>query len=465
MPNILFILTDDQGWPTLGCYGGEHVKTPNLDKLAAEGMRFTDAYVTPQCTPTRASLLTGQHTARNGMWHVIGWYGSPWAPVSEPPFIEQFPPESFTIPKGLKQAGYATGMAGKWHLTNGETGNYVSLNPKAGQLYGFDFIAPEGNGSHNAGDKWVDHMTDEAIGFIEKNKDTPWFFYLSHHTIHNTVSAPPELVEKHLAAGAPESGYFNATYLAAIKHLDNSVGRLMAAIDEKDMRENTVVVFLSDNGGIDTQYELPEPSNSGKPLTIKEQLYDNAPLREGKGSPYEGGIRVPCIVRWPSTIKPESVSSTPIHVIDWLPTLLEAAGTTVPEDTTADGTSLLPLFNGKDIPPRPLYWHMPLYDLRWAATPCTVLREGEWKLIEFFGDSFDAKVRYQPGRRLELYNLAEDIGETNDLSATESERAKAMSEKIHVWLASIPTPVPGENPHFDPKRMFEETREKQAWNP
>ena len=360
-------------------------------------------------------------------------------------------------------------MAGKWHLTNNETGNYVHLKPEAASLYGFDYVAPRGEGTQNEGDKWVDHLTDEAIGFIEKHRDDPWFFYLSHHTVHNIVSAPAELVEKHLAKGAPATGNFNATYLASIEHLDNSIGRLTAALDKNGLRENTLVVFLSDNGGIDTTLELPgavgEPIDTGEPLTIKDKQYDNAPLREGKGSPYEGGIRVPCIVRWPSVIKPESVSTTPVHVIDWLPTLFDAAGTTAPHDTTIDGTSLVPLFKGKTIPPRPLYWHMPLYDLRWAATPCTVLRQGDWKLIEFFGDSFDAEMRYQPGRRLELYNLADDIGEQNNLSATEPERAKAMSGQIHAWLSSIPTPIPGKNPHFDPKRMFEETREKQPWNP
>jgi uncharacterized sulfatase len=457
-PNILFILTDDQGWATLGCYGSKKVPTPNLDRLAGEGVRFTDAYVMPQCTPTRAALLTGQHTARNGMWHVIPWYGLPWARMQEPAFREQLPREWPTLPKELRKAGYRTGMAGKWHLTTGADGDYTHL--RAGDAHGFDYVAPRGAGTQNEGDKWVDHLTDSAIGFIREGKDKPWFFYLAHHTLHGVVSAPPELVKKHREAGAPESGMFNATYLAAIEHLDTSIGRLMAALDETKQRENTLIVFLSDNGGLDTNYN----TNTNGQLTIKTQEFDNAPLRAGKGSPYEGGIRVPCLVRWPASVKAGQVCSTPVHVTDWMPTLLAAAG----RDTgtpACDGINVMPLLRGETLPERPLYFHMPLYDLRWAATPCAVIREGDWKLIEHFGDSFDENLRYQPGRKLELFNLREDLGESQNLASTEKARAEAMSAKLRTWLESIPTPIPGENPHFDAKRQFEETKTKQAWNP
>jgi len=437
-PNILFILTDDQGWATLGCYGSKKLPTPNLDRLAGEGVRFTDAYVMPQCTPTRAALLTGQHTARNGMWHVIPWYGLPWARMQEPAFREQLPREW------------------PWHLTSGADGDYVQL--KAGDAHGFDFVAPRGPGTQNEGDKWVDHLTDSAIGFMRERREKPWFFYLAHHTLHGVVSAPPELVKKHREAGAPESGMFNATYLAAIEHLDTSIGRLMAALDETKQRENTIVVFLSDNGGLDTNYNI----GSGA-LTISKQEFDNAPLRAGKGSPYEGGIRVPCLLRWPAQVKSGQVCSTPVHITDWMPTLLAAAESDA-DTPVCDGLNLLPLLRGETLPERPLYFHMPLYDLRWAATPCAVIREGDWKLIEHFGDSFDANLRYQPGRKLELFNLHDDLSESRDLSTVEKARAEAMSAKLHAWLKSIPAPIPAENPHFDANRQFEETKTKQAWN-
>lgn len=456
-PNILFILTDDQGWATLGCYGSKKVPTPNLDRLASEGVRFTDAYVMPQCTPTRAALLTGQHTARNGMWHVIPWYGLPWARMQEPAFREQLPREWPTLPKLLRKAGYRTGMAGKWHLTSGADGDYVQL--RAGDAHGFDFVAPRGAGSQSEGDKWVDHLTDSAIAFISERQGKPWFFYLSHHTLHGVVSAPPELVKKHRAAGAPKLGMFNATYLAAIEHLDTSIGRLMTALDETKQRENTIVVFLSDNGGLDTNYNT---TTSGQ-LEIKTQEFDNAPLRSGKGSPYEGGIRVPCLLRWPASVKAGQTCSTPVHITDWMPTLLAAAESDA-DTPVCDGLNLLPLLHGETLPQRPLYFHMPLYDLRWAATPCAVIREGDWKLIEHFGDSFDANLRYQPGRKLELFNLRDDLSESRDLSTLEKARAEAMSAKLHAWLKSIPAPIPTENPHFDANRQFEETKTKQAWN-
>lgn len=468
-PNILFILTDDQGWATLGCYGSKRVPTPHLDRLAAEGVRFTDAYVTPQCTPTRAALLSGQHTARNGMWHVIPWYGSPWARVAEPAFREQFPRDLPSLPKALHSAGYKTGIAGKWHLTSGADGDYTGLKPEAGSAYGFDSVAPRGPGSQNEGDKWVDHLTDAAIAFLRQHKGQPWFFYLAHHTIHGTVSAPAELVKKHREAGAPETGFNNATYLAAIEHMDNSIGRLMAALDETGQRENTIVVFLSDNGGVDTTYALPqwtqEPTDGSQPLKTKLQEFDNVPLRSGKGSAYEGGLRVPCLVRWPAQVKAAQTCSTPVHVVDWMPTLLTAAGVEAPANHTLDGVSLVPLLRGEPLAPRPLFWYMPLYDLRWAATPSAVIREGDWKLIESFGDSFDDSQHYRAGRRLELFNLRDDLGETRDLATLEKQRAESMSAKLHAWMQSIPAPIPGENSHFDAKRMLEETKKKEPWNP
>lgn len=464
-PNILFILIDDEGWPTLGCYGSKQAPTPHIDSLARDGVRFTDAYVMPQCTPTRAALLSGQHTARNGMWHVIPWYGLPWARVAEPVYREQFPRETFNLPKGLRAAGYRTGMAGKWHLTTGADGDYSALKSSAADAYGFDFVAEKGPGSQNEGDKWVDHLTDQAIGFIERERERPWFFYLAHHTIHAKVSAPPALVEKYRAAGAPAEGMHNATYLAAIEHLDNSVGRLLAKLDGLQLRERTMVVFLSDNGGVKSVFDLPDPpTESTAPLKVRTQEFDNVPLRAGKGSAYEGGIRVPCLVRWPGAVKPGSVSDTPIHITDWLPTLLAAGGGKAPPDYPVDGTNLMPLLKGGPLPPRPLYWYMPLYDLRWAATPCAVVRDGDWKLIEYFGDWFGADAVYRAGHHLELYNLRSDLGETRDLAGSEPQRAAQLGGQLHAWMQSVSATIPGTNPHFDAQKSFVETKDKQLWN-
>lgn len=462
-PNILFILTDDQGCASLQCYGGTGVNTPNINRLAATGIRFTDAYVTPQCTPTRASFLTGQHSARNGMWHVIPWYGAPYAAVEEPMFREELLPEQCRLPGALRNAGYATGMSGKWHLThNRSQGFYSYLEPKVGPDFGFDHVGLPGKGSQNKGDKWVNHLTDDAIKFIRDNRGKPWFYYLSHHTLHGVVTAPKELIQKYRDQGAPKLGHGNATYLAAVEHLDTSVGRLTECLEETGQRENTIVVFLADNGGVDTRYENKQPDGSpldpDKRLVIKDQQLENFPLREGKGSMYEGGIRVPCIVSWPEAIPHGTVSRQPIHVVDWLPTLLEAAG--AKRESQEDGVNLLPVFRGESLPERSLYWYMPLYDLLWASTPCAVIRSGDWKLIEFFGDWYDEEKNYHAGGRLELYNLKNDLSETRDLSKQHPDRVARMQRELHEWIKDCGATIPGSNRYYDRARSTLSTRDK-----
>ena len=465
LPNILFILTDDQGWTTLGSFGNEFVETPHLDALAASGMRFTNAYVTPQCTPTRASFMTGQHTARNQMWHVIGWYGTPWAPVTEPMFRVNLPRDQFNVAKGLQQAGYVTGNMGKWHLNRNGDGDYVRLYPEAAGLYGFDHVSDPPNPRYpGQGEKGVDWLTDEALEFIKENRDERWFCYMTHHTIHGPVLAPEELVQEYRDRGAPESGVHNATYLAAIKHLDNSIGRLMSGLDEMGLTDDTMVVFLTDNGGVYQEYATEPFLTHGKvdQLEVRAEQFSNAPLRAGKGSQYEGGIRVPCIVSWPGVVEPGTVNDTPIHVYDWLPTLLDAAGTKAPEDYVVDGVSLVPLLKGESIEERQLYWYLPLYDLRWGATPCSIVRDGDWKLIHYYGDRFE-DGKYIPGEHIELFHLGEDLGETTNLADAHPDVAKRLQQDLHDWLTSIPAEIPQKNPHYDPERPLLETRRMPEW--
>lgn len=461
-PNILFVLTDDQGWTTLGCYGGKLVPTPNLDRLAAGGVRFTAAYVTPQCTPTRATLLTGQYPSRHRMWHVIPWYGLPWAPVEEPAYVESLPRETFTLPKGLKAAGYATGCFGKWHLTHGPDGNYTSLTPSGAPHFGFDVIAEPRPKAEEERDKAVDFLTNHAIRFIEAQREKPWFCLLTHHTIHGKVFAPADLNAKYLKNGAPTDGLHNATYLAAIEHLDTSVGRLLASLEKTGQDKNTIVVFLSDNGGVYQARSKDPSAASGPPrLAVDREEYSNAPLRAGKGSAYEGGIRVPMIVRWPGHADAGRAVDTPVHAVDLLPTLFAAAGGSAPPGHVLDGVNLSPLLKaGGSIAPRPLFFYMPLYDLRWAATPCAVVRDGDLKLIEYFGDSFDADGVYHPGAKLELFDLKQDIGETRDLSKSRPEDVARLRALLHEHFKSTGAAVPGKNPRHDPARQFEETRVK-----
>lgn len=460
-PNILFILTDDQGWTTLSCYGNPVLKTPCIDRLARDGMRFTDAYATPQCTPTRAALLTGQHVARNKLWHVLRWYGLPWGRVSEPAFAEDLSRNTFNLAKGLKAAGYTTASIGKWHLNSNSDGDYVKLNPEAAPFYGFDYVAP-GRPKDGPMDKDVPRLTDQAISFIEKNRDRPFFCLLTHHTVHHALEALEELIADYRAKGFPESGENNATFMGMLQQLDTHTGRLLAKLDELKLSQNTIVVFMSDNGGV---YEMMDhrllPGDKPQ-LQLREKLFSNAPLQAGKGSIYEGGIRVPLIVRWPGVVKPDSVCSVPVHVVDFLPTLFEAAGARAPENHILDGGSLVPLLRGEPFVPRPVYTYAPLYDLRWGATPAAAVRVGSYKLIEFFGDRFDAEWNYKPGHHVELYNLSSDPGERIDLSKQDKHRTKQMLTQLHEWIAASGAEIPGPNPRFNPARQFEEIKDKSV---
>lgn len=467
-PNILFILTDDQGWNTLGCYGNRLVPTPHLDSLARDGLRFTDAYVTPQCTPTRATFLTGQYTARNGLWHVLPGHSLPWAPVREPAFRTALSRDTFTVAKGLRAAGYATALLGKWHLGNNADGHYVALKQEAAAHYGFDFSPPPPHPAyHQRGDKGVDWLTDQALGFIERSGVRPWFCFLAHHTVHGPVVAPNDEVVRQRARGAPETGLHNATYLAALAHLDRSIGRLLARLDALGLREKTLVVFMSDNGGVDTQYDpLAVRSASGDggwQLRPKLREFASAPLRAGKGSAYEGGIRVPLLARWPGVIPAGGTEGTPVHIVDWAATLLSLAGAPPPPAShPLDGADLTPLLRGRGPGPlaeRALFWYMPLYDLRWLATPCAVVREGDFKLVESFGDWVDEAGNYRRGHRLELFDLRRDLGERHDLAPADPARTKALQAKLHAWLRSVGAPLPGPNDNYDPARPLEESRE------
>lgn len=470
-PNILLILTDDQGWPTIGCYGGKIVPTPNLDRLALEGVQFTSAYVTSQCTPTRASLLTGQYTARNGLWHVLSGYWYPHARMSEMPFAVNLPRETPTLAKGLRAAGYRTAIVGKWHLTTNGDGNYQGLRPEAASHYGFDYAPPVlSRSAFRPGyDRGVDLLTEQALGFIEENRDRPWFCYVSHHMIHGVVVAPTALEDKYREWGYGDTGPNRAVYLAGLEHLDRSVGTIMNRLDSLGETDETLILFLSDNGGIHKRLGFRSLSPDDLPLPrFQPDLveYDNAPLRGGKGSIYEGGVRVPFIARWPGTIRPGFVCKTPVHVVDILPTCLAAAGAPRLKGHTLDGRNLLPLMTSESdrrLTRRPLYQYMPFYDLAFSITPSASIHLGRYKLIEFFGDRVASNGQYTPGHHLELYDLATDTGEKKNLLNTQPEIADMLHKQLHRWMRRMGVPQPGPNPRFDPLKAFTVTREKPAW--
>jgi arylsulfatase A-like enzyme len=435
-PNIVFILADDLGWTDLGCQGSKYYVTPNIDRLAADGMRFTDAYTCgPNCQPTRAALLSGQYGPRTGVYTVGGigrfnWQSRPLRPVDN---VTKLPLEKITVAQALKQAGYATGMFGKWHL-----GNDAEHHPSR---RGFD-EAIESSGRHfnfatdpkqkvPEGTYLADWLTDRAVDFIRRHKDEPFFLYLPHFGVHSPHEAKEEIIARFKDKPAA-GGHHSPVYAAMIASVDESVGRLMATLKELNLQQNTLVIFTADNGGVGGYAAAGVMRNNG--------ITDNAPLRGGKGMLYEGGVRVAFMARWPGVIAQGKTCGTPILSVDMYPTLLEVAGVSPPKDYTLDGLSILPVLksDGRMNLDRPLFWHFPGYlgagmD-SWRTTPAGAIRHGDWKLLEFFEDG-----------RLELYNLAQDIGQKRDLATSEPQRLKALHDELVAWRKAVNAPMPTPN--------------------
>ena len=451
-PNILHILTDDMGWTALSCYGNRDLATPHLDRLASQGMRFTNAYADAQCSPTRAAFLSGQYGARTGVFKVLNEKEPSRAFLRSPEANAALAPEVGNLAATLREAGYTTGISGKWHVANHFA--VAPLRKREGYFdnYGFDFAGPAlGNGNHE--DQAVTAITDDIIGFIETNKDQPWFAFVAHFTPHTPLEAPEALIAKQVARGYARAGTKEgksterpiANYLAMLEHLDNEVGRLLARLDELGLAENTMVLFTSDNGGL-------------------SRVTSNVPLREGKGAPYEGGIRVPLIVRWPAKVKAGSECALPVHAVDFYPTFAEVAGAASPADHPLDGESLLPLLaQSGPLQRTTLYWHMPTYTTNYGRTPCAVIREGDWKLIHWFGDSMDT-TGFTPddkpygklvvGPRTELYHLGDDLGERKDLAADRPKKTAHLTKALNAWLKRTGAGLPARNPDFDEARWW-----------
>ena len=459
-PNILHILADDMGWNALSCYGNQDLHTPNLDRLASQGMRFTQAYADAQCSPTRAAFLSGQYGARTGVFKVLNEKEPSFAPMRSAEAKDAMGPETATLATTLRNAGYKTGISGKWHIAN----NYAvaALRKREGYFdsYGFDFAGPA-NGNEHLEDKTVTAITDDIIGFIESNRSKPWFAFAAHFSPHTKLEAPEALIAKHVARGfkrsANDEGSSSerpiANYLAMLEHLDNEVGRLLAKLDELKLSDNTLVIFTSDNGGL-------------------SRVTNNAPLREGKGLPYEGGIRVPLLVRWPGKVKAGSECDVPVHTVDFYPTFIKVASALAESKTpvaakaaaTLDGESLLPLLTQTGTLQRPaLFWHMPTYTTNYGRTPCAIIREGDWKLIHWFGDYLDT-TGFTPddkpygkivvGPRTEVFNLREDPYETHNFATDRPKKTTHLTNALQAWLKRTKANLPTPNPDFNEKRWW-----------
>jgi arylsulfatase A-like enzyme len=442
-PNIVLIVADDLGWADLGCYGSTYHKTPNLDRLAAQGMRFTNAYAAACiCSPTRAALLTGKYPAR---LNLTDWLpGRPDRPdqkLLRPLINQELRPGEATLAAALKATGYATGHVGKWHLGGEGAGplqrgfevNIAGDRTGSPRSYFAPFRSKDGPfmpGLERApeGEYLTDRLTTEAEKFIASNRDLPFFLYLAHYAVHIPLKAKAETIARYKPGPAGRQG--NPIYAAMIESLDESVGRILAKLDELKLAERTVIVFTSDNGGLSVR----EGPNT--PSTI------NAPLREGKGYLYEGGLRVPLLVKWPGVTRPGSTSATPVCSIDLLPTLLLACGVT--SERAVDGVSLVPLLKGGDLKRDALFWHYPHYSNQ-GGRPGGAVRAGDWKLIEFFED----------GRR-ELFDVKKDPGESNNRIVERPEIAKGLAEKLRVWRESVGARGMKPNPDFVPNPQSED---------
>ncbi|RMH03259.1 MAG: hypothetical protein D6702_06485 [Planctomycetota bacterium] len=449
-PNLVLILADDLGWSDLGCQGGPAFLSPRIDALAAEGMRFTDAYAAaPNCAPTRAALMTGLSGPRTGVLTV----GSPARGRAEhrrlvpPPNRTELAPGFRTLAELLHQAGYRTGHFGKWHL---------GADPGSGPLaQGFEVnvggdrrghppshFAPwrkEGDGplpgleEARPGEYLTDRLTDEAIAWLGNGDRRPFFLYLSHYAVHTPIEAPAETVGR-CRGRLGDRGPSRPDYAAMVVHLDRATGRLLDALAELGVADDTLVVFTSDNGGLGGYAAAGVP---GSPEVTR-----NAPLKGGKGMLSEGGIRVPLIVRWPGRVPAGTIRAVPVTTLDLFPTLLSAAGIPL-GDRPCDGLDLVPLLRGEvaTLPARDLVWHMPVYlessaaRGTWRCTPSAAIRRGRWKLIETFADG-----------RAELYDLAADPGERVDLGRTRPDRVRELRAALAAWRQRTGAPMPGPRP-------------------
>jgi arylsulfatase A-like enzyme len=436
-PNVIFILADDLGWTDLGCQGSKYYETPNIDRLAKEGIRFTSGYTCgPNCQPTRAALMSGQYGPRTGIYTVgsidrFDWPSRSLRPVDN---VQKLDLKTVTVAEALKEAGYATAMFGKWHLGQDEKHHpskqgFDEAIVSAGQH--FDF-ATSPKVDYPKGTYLADFLTDKAVDFIKRNKEKPFFLYLAHFAVHAPHQAKPDLVAKFKDKPAA-GGHKDPTYAAMIASLDESVGRVAKTIDELRLSGDTLIVFSSDNGGVG--------GYAREGLRRAGGITDNAPLRSGKGSLYEGGVRVPFIFRWPGKVPQSVTTNYPIISVDLFPTFVELAGGKSPESQPLDGVSLVSCLKSgaTTAADRPaIYWHFPGYlgggKDSWRTTPAGAVRAGDWKLIEFFEDG-----------RQELYHLRDDPSEQTNLAAKNPEKAKDLHGKLVAWRKSVGAPMPTPN--------------------
>ena len=445
-------MADDLGWTDTATYGSKFYETPNIDKLATQGLKLLNHHHCQNCTPTRAALMSGQYGARTGVYTVGGigrfdWSSRPLRPVNN---VTELPLDRDIIAKQLKAGGYATGMFGKWHI--GENGafhpgkrGFDEAIVSMGTHFNFKTNPPT---DYPKGEYLADFLTDKAVDFMTRHKDEPFFLYLPHFGVHSPFQAKPTLIEK-FKPKPGVGGHNSPTYAAMIASVDESVGRVMEALDELKLADNTMLIFASDNGGVGG-YDRPDglirelgKENASKKKSTTEDdgggITDNAPLRSGKGSLYEGGTREPFIIRWPGVTKPGSTCGVPTAHVDVYPTFLEIGSAPKPRQVL-DGESLVKLFRdpAAKLQRDAIFQHFPGYlgsgPGLWRTTPVSLIQMGDWKLMEFLEDG-----------KTELYNLHDDIGETKNLAAEMPDKTKELYARLVAWRKEVNAPMPTKN--------------------
>jgi arylsulfatase A-like enzyme len=454
--NFLFILADDYGYHDLSISGSKFYETPNIDRIASEGMIFTDGYATCQvCSPSRASIMSGKFPARHGITDWIGAKtGEEWSKTGRatqllpPEYVHALPHKYTTLPEAMKEAGYKTFFAGKWHI--GEKGSWPEDHGFEINKGGWDVGSPNGgyfapwvnpnleNGPD--GENLTMRLAIETVNFLKENKDSSFFAYLSFYAVHGPIQTTQAKWAKYrqkaedlgIAETGFKMGHFlpirqvqdNPVYAGLVESMDDAVGEVLKALDELGLAENTVIIFTSDNGGV----------AAGDAFATS-----NLPLRAGKGYQFEGGIREPYFIKVPGMGNKQK-STTPVTGTDFYPTILELAGIPLKPEDHNDGVSLVPILKGSTIPERPLIWHYPHYGNQ-GGEPSSIIRLGDWKLIHYYEDGHE-----------ELYNLKTDISETQDLASENQEKVKELSEKLFAYLKEVGARFPEKDPVWTAER-------------
>ncbi|WP_291798497.1 sulfatase [Lutibacter sp.] len=426
-PNIIIFMVDDLGWTDLGSYGSDFYETPAIDKIATNGIRFTNAYsASSVCSPTRAAIMTGKYPARTKVTDWIAGHNFPWAQLKVPQWKKYLDPNEITLPEYLKDKGYTTANIGKWHLGEESTywpkhqgfdinkGGYAKGGPRG------HYFSPYHNPRLTDGPKGeylTDRLTDEAIQFMNGTKEAPFFLYFSHYAVHTKLEAKQQVIDKYKNKIETNNPHQNPIYAAMIDSVDESLKRFLQNLEETGKINNTIIFFMSDNGGL-------------------TKVTSNAPLRDGKGSIYEGGVKVPMIIYAPKLITKGSVNTTPTITMDVFASITDLLH--IKTITPIDGISLIPLIlEEKEIKRNALYWHYPHYHQE-GAVPYSAIREGDWKLIENLEEN-----------KLELYHLSEDIGETKNLTLNNPSKAADLKQKLNHWRTKIEAQMPIKNIDYD----------------